>query len=218
MLYKKCRLCGEMKEITEFHKKNGAPDGVRNECKECVKIYLKKWKDTPEYKQREKEYDDKRYSEKREKILERKKEHYQENRDKLLAYKKEYRSTDEYKEHNKKWRSDNKIRLDQLQANYREKYPHVIAWRSILHSTLNRLGKQKEGHTILMLGYSALELKEHIEKQFLEGMTWDNHGEWHIDHIKAVTNFSNIASIKEVCALTNLQPLWAFDNRSKNRH
>ena len=45
MLYKKCRICGEMKEVVEFHKKKGAPDGVRNECKECVKILLKKYKE-----------------------------------------------------------------------------------------------------------------------------------------------------------------------------
>ena len=42
MLYKKCRICGEMKEVSEFHKKKGTLDGVRNECKECVKGIQKK--------------------------------------------------------------------------------------------------------------------------------------------------------------------------------
>ena len=43
MLYKKCRICGEMKEVTQFHKKKSTPDGVRNECKECVKDIQKKY-------------------------------------------------------------------------------------------------------------------------------------------------------------------------------
>lgn len=50
-------------------------------------------------------------------------------------------------------------------------------------------------------------------------MTWNNHGEWHIDHKKPVTAFDTNADIKEVCALSNLQPLWAEDNlRKKNNY
>ena len=69
-----------------------------------------------------------------------------------------------------------------------------------------------------MLGYSALDLKNHIQSLFTEGMSWDNHGDWHIDHIKAVANFPDNTDIKVVCALENLQPLWAFDNLSKNKY
>ncbi len=60
-----------------------------------------------------------------------------------------------------------------------------------------------------MLGYSALELKHHIEKQFTTGMTWKNYGEWHIDHIKGVINFDSNTNVKIVCALDNLRPLWS---------
>lgn len=218
MEQKVCRLCGNLLDLDKFHRKSEAKDGHRNECKECTKSYLKQWKDTPERKEVTKRYDKIRYDLMREQILKRKKEHYQENRDRLLAYKKEYRETDSFKDNDKEWRNDNKNRLALLQANYRKKYPHVVAWRSVLYSTLKRLGTDKQNSTIDMLGYSALELKEHIEKQFLEGMTWGNHGEWHIDHIKAVVNFDNNADIREVCALENLQPLWAFDNLSKNRY
>ena len=68
---------------------------------------------------------------------------------------------------------------------------------------------KKQGHTIDELGYSAVELKEHIEQQFTPGMTWENHGEWHIDHIKGVINFDSDTNVNIVCALDNLQPLWA---------
>lgn len=60
-----------------------------------------------------------------------------------------------------------------------------------------------------MLGYSAIELKYHIEKQFQPGMNWENHGDWHIDHIYGVINFDAQTDVKIVCALDNLRPLWS---------
>lgn len=214
---KVCRICKKDKFLVDFHIKRGTPDGHRNECKECVKEIQKKYKEDTDFKGKNKIYHKKRYDEKRDELLEKKKIYYQKNREKLLDYKKEYRDKNN-NETFKKWRENNLDVMANHQTKYRKKYPHVIAWRSILHSTLKRLGTSKEGHTIYMLGYSALDLKKHIEKQFLDGMTWDNHGEWHIDHIKAVTTYENTTSVKEVCALENLQPLWAFDNLSKNRY
>jgi hypothetical protein len=107
------------------------------------------------------------------------------------------------------------FRYSEGQARYREKYPHIVAWRSVLYSTLKRLNTPKQGHTIDMLGYSALDLKLHIEKQFTEGMTWENHGIWHIDHIRPVTKFAATEDVKVVCALENLQPLWGEENLHK---
>ncbi len=46
-------------------------------------------------------------------------------------------------------------------------------------------------------------------------MTWENHGEWHVDHKVPVSSFSPDADMKVVNALSNLQPLWAEDNISK---
>ena len=67
--------------------------------------------------------------------------------------------------------------------------------------------------------------KKHIEKQFQEGMTWDNHGEvWHIDHIKPIKFRENgeEPSVEEVVRrlhYKNTQPLWALENISKgNRY
>lgn len=212
-----CRICGIEKSLNEYHIKRGTLDGHRNECKVCVKIIQKKYKETDEFKEKDKEYQKKRYEEKREEILELKKEYHIENREKILKNKKEYRDKNN-NEIFKKWRENNLEIMAIHQAKYRKKYPHIIAWRSVLHSTLKRLGTIKESHTIDMLGYSAIELKEHIEKQFVEGMTWENHGKWHVDHKNAVANFSSDDDIRVVCALENLQPLWAFDNLSKNRY
>ena len=97
----------------------------------------------------------------------------------------------------------------------KERNPHVLAWRSILTNSLKRLGKKKEDETIELLGYSSIQLKEYIERLFTEGMSWENYGEWHIDHIKPVSKFDSDTPVDIVNSLENLQPLWAFDNLSK---
>jgi len=188
---KKCRVCKKNKELTEFHKKCDTFDGYRSECKECIKEIQKKYKDAPEFKEKRQEYDKQRYFENRESVLEQKREYYIENKEKASEYGKIYRTECKDKFYR-----------------YRRNNPHIIAWRSLLFSTLSRLGTPKQYHTIEMLGYSALDLKCHIEQLFTPGMSWDNHGEWHIDHIRPVIDFSNTDDVKEVCALSNL-------NRSK---
>jgi hypothetical protein len=109
-----------------------------------------------------------------------------------------------YKSNKKRWYKLNK-----------EKNPHVLAWRCILINSLKRFGKQKEDETIKLLGYSAIQLKEYIESLFTEGMSWDNYGGWHIDHIKPVSSYDSDTPVDVVNSLENLQPLWAFDNLSK---
>ena len=70
-----------------------------------------------------------------------------------------------------------------------------------------------------LVGYNIDDLKKHIEKQFHDGMSWDNYGDWHIDHKIpiAVFNFTKPEHIdfKRCWALKNLQPMWAKDNISK---
>jgi len=73
-----------------------------------------------------------------------------------------------------------------------------------------------------LVGYTVEELKRHIEKLFLSGMTWDNycHRVWHIDHIipKAAFYFTKPEhdDFKRCWELKNLQPLWAKDNIMKS--
>jgi len=73
-----------------------------------------------------------------------------------------------------------------------------------------------------LTGYTIEQLKCHLEKKFTDGMTWERFmdGAIHIDH-KIPISAHNITStndpdFKKAWALKNLQPLWAFDNISKN--
>lgn len=74
------------------------------------------------------------------------------------------------------------------------------------------------------VNYSPQEFKKHIERLFKEGMSWDNYGEWHVDHIRPLSSFDFldkngkilIDEVKKANSLSNLQPLWAKENLSKN--
>jgi hypothetical protein len=91
------------------------------------------------------------------------------------------------------------------------------AIRSKIHRQLiNGKGGKK---TFELLGYTPEQLKRNLEKKFLPGMSWDNYGKWHIDHIIPraafnITSFNDI-DFKRCWALSNLQPLWAMDNYTK---
>ena len=62
-------------------------------------------------------------------------------------------------------------------------------------------------------------LKSYIEKQFTDGMSWDNYGEWHIDHKtpKSWFEYSSYEddNFRKCWALENLKPMLAKDNISK---
>lgn len=70
------------------------------------------------------------------------------------------------------------------------------------------------------LGYTVDDLRVHLERQFLTGMTWENIGQWHIDHIVPLASFSYTSmddeGFKAAWALTNLRPLWAGPNMVKH--
>jgi hypothetical protein len=113
----------------------------------------------------------------------------------------------------KKCKNNYKKTYNQINKNkrreYRLKNKHVGLWRSVLKSSLSRLNTKKESKTIDLLGYSALDLKNHLESLFTEGMTWENHGEWHVDHIKPVSSFKTTEHPSVVNALSNLRPIWS---------
>ena len=85
-------------------------------------------------------------------------------------------------------------------------------WSAISHC-------QKTGSAVRDLGCTINELRDHLEAQFQQGMTWDNwtRDGWHIDHIKPLASFdlTDREQFKEACHYTNLQPLWAEENLSK---
>jgi hypothetical protein len=197
---KKCKKCDEIKNLGDYHKDKSTSDGYKNACKACRLIVNKEYIDKNPNIIR-KIYEKYAASEKgKETLTKNQQNYYYNNKEKCNKISREWNKnhTEFVKQYNKEY---NKIR----KITDKDK----IIWRSILTNSLKRLGKSKEDHTIDLLGYSALELKLHIISLFTDGMTWDNHGEWHIDHIIGVVNFDKDTHPSIVNALSNLRPLWA---------
>jgi hypothetical protein len=67
------------------------------------------------------------------------------------------------------------------------------------------------------LNYSLESLIAHLESKFTDGMSWENYGKWHVDHIKpcALFDMTKPEDFQQCWSLSNLQPLWALDNYKK---
>jgi hypothetical protein len=76
----------------------------------------------------------------------------------------------------------------------------------------------KHSSSIVLLGCSLDDFRFYMEGKFQDGMTWENHGKWHIDHIKPCSSFDlSDPKQQEICFhYSNLQPLWAHDNQVKH--
>jgi hypothetical protein len=94
----------------------------------------------------------------------------------------------------------------------------------------SRMGKiwgrhkfSKSKKTFELIGCDMDTLRSHIEKQFTDGMTWDNHGlsggnerTWQFDHRTPLLHGDpDQAEMERRMHFTNIQPMWANDNQSK---
>ena len=91
------------------------------------------------------------------------------------------------------------------------------ALRSRIRQAIKRDAGEKSIKTAELIGCSVKELKQHLEAQFADGMSWDNYGQWHIDHIIPCASFdlTDEQEQRECFHYTNLQPLWGVDNIKK---
>lgn len=87
--------------------------------------------------------------------------------------------------------------------------------RTRLYSFLKYQNRTKSQTTLEMIGCDWETLKEHIESQFINGMTWENKDQWHIDHIIPLASANTEKEILKLAHYTNLQPLWAIENLQK---
>jgi hypothetical protein len=99
-------------------------------------------------------------------------------------------------------------------------YKLISNFRTAIYQVLKESNVEKNGHYFDILGYTPEELIVHLENQFTEGMTWENYGEFHVDHKLPISSFN----IKEIgdeefmkCwCLDNLQPMWGEENIRKS--
>jgi len=227
MEIKVCTKCNLEKDICEFGKLKSSRDGYRYFCKKC-RNNIEKTYEGSNVSERKKKW----RNNNKEKI----KNHYQETKQTILDYQKKYReeNLDKIKERGKKYYNINKKEILDKNKIYRKNtknirniyeskkkkndpiYSLLCGMRSRLCNYLKMCGVTKRNKTFDIVGCSPQFLKEHLETQFTDGMTWDNRSEWHIDHIIPLSSAKTEDELYKLCHYENLQPLWAEDNLKKS--
>ena len=220
---KKCTKCGRELPLDRFNKKifKSGNVGYRSECKDCQAARNACWR--------------------RNNIDKIKLEHaryYQNNKKDVISASAEWarNNPDKIRESRARWRKNNPGYGTMLRHNNLDKF------RSLARATAKKrrandskfrvsvnirrgmlralLGESKAGHTEELLGCSIEYLRQYLEDQFKDDMSWDNYGRygWHIDHIIPLSYFdlSDPEQQKRAWHYTNLQPLWARENIVKS--
>ena len=128
------------------------------------------------------------------------------NKKKKLEQVKIYKKTKEFRER--------RNILEKNRRNNDAQYKMIINLRHRCRKAF--LGFYKDKTTKKLLGCSLQELQNHIESKFQFGMTMNNYGDWHLDHIIPLSSAKDSTELERLCHYTNLQPLWAQDNLIKS--
>jgi hypothetical protein len=189
---------------------------------EKKKQYDKEW--ILNNKEKKKQYDKKWRLNNKEHLNQYKKQWNLNNKEKNKRYQKKYylKKKEKLNQYQKEWRLNNRKHIRKYENKYfkkrRETDPNFKLLRSIRTRILKALKRNhKSKSTIKLLGCSIEECWQHLESKFQPGMTKENHGKWHIDHIKPCISFNlTDPEQQKICFhYTNLQPLWAEDNLKK---
>ena len=189
---KVCNECGLEKSLSEFYKRTDTPTGYRNNCKECKLKNNHTW--------------------------------LKENKEKVSSVGKIWRKKNKetIRERIKEWEIKNYRKLrdrKNKRAKERRKEDPIFNLKNKVRRRLRKylmiLNITKKNKTFDIVGCTPQSLKEHLETQFINGMSWDNRSEWHIDHIIPLSSAKTEEELYKLCHYSNLQPLWAGDNLSK---
>ena len=206
---KQCTKCKKIKDLCDFFKRKDSKIGLTSWCKSCKN----KWQ--------------KKYNQNNLNNLKEYRKKWEENN---LNYRKEYKKKwkDNNPNYQKKYNQNNKEKIKKNNLKYRNnkrktdpRFKLKCNVSSLISTRLkNSLSSKKGQSTFNFLPYTIDDLIKHLEQLFTKGMSWDNYGEWHIDHIKpdSLFNYKSVddEEFQECWALENLQPLWAEENLSKS--
>lgn len=201
-----CSKCGDEQDLCFFQKDKSKKDGYRPDCKSCCKEYS----DLNYYRFKERNSNYKKNVRKNnpEKFAEREKIYRLNNPDKVKLRRKTYYENNKEKQF--KYVRERK-KIDPI-----FKLSNNIRRRINIFLSLNDITKKNK--TFDIVGCSPEFLKEYLEKQFTEGMSWELMGQHiHIDHIIPLSSATTEEEVYKLCHYTNLQPLWAKDNLSKGK-
>lgn len=230
---RRCSRCGEDKPATRefFSPVPRVAIGLARRCKKCAcEVQKERYKD-PAVKLARKLWKRKDYRANPEKHREQSRRWIANNPDKVREIKKrDYaKNAEEQKRKALEWQRANPERARARKRAYKKS----AKGRANANKPANRLrkscsdavrrmlkGHKPNGAWTSTVDYTMPELMDHLERQFTRGMTWDNYGKWHIDHIIPLASFeitdAECDDFHRAFALANLRPLWGKDNMKKS--
>lgn len=220
-----CSGCEITKPLSEFAPNPNGKYGRHSRCKSCQNTKQKE--DRVSSPERMRGYGKKYKAANPDKVKAASKAYYERNSLKLGKQRRDrYQNNKNYElARNKRWQEANQERVreyDRISRARKRSTPKGKLENSMkagVHRGITK-GSKASRKTFSILGYSLNKLMRHLERKFLPGMSWENYGDWHVDHKVplAVHNYNSPDDIdfKRAWALNNLQPLWAKDNMRKN--
>ena len=172
-------------------------------------------------KTKRKEYRHKYYKNNKETEIQGHKKYYAINRTNIIQGMKEYyvRDRDKRLSDGKQYREKNKCEINRRNVIYcKNRLKTDVLYRlsrsvgSLIRIALLSQKYTKKSRTHEILGCSFEFFKNYIEQRFLDGMTWENRSEWHLDHIIPVSSGKTEKEIIKLNHYTNFRPLWAKEN------
>ena len=169
-------------------------------------------------------YAKERYQKKKEELKKKSRERYYKIKDYVKLYHQSIIVKARRKRYMKKYQKENIKKLMDYNLVYNRNRRHNDISFRILHnlrSSFSHLMIKHRGvksdRMIKLVGCTKEELIQHLESQFKKGISWENYGEWHIDHIKPCCSFdlTKEEQQRECFHYSNLQPLWAEENLKK---
>lgn len=218
----------------------------RKENRDVISVKQKQWRsDNPDYKKnhlaRFKELWVRWYKQNSDKVKAKAKQWRLDNPERSKERKRRYRveNPEKCRETERRWHWANAEKCRKYRVDWINRHPEQarimaklsdIKGRSTVRGRLDgrmssgigiALRGSKNGqHWEDLVGYTLADLQKHLESLFVDGMSWDNMGGWHVDHIVPKVRFhyktAKDPEFRIAWGLENLQPLWAQDNRTKH--
>lgn len=221
MTKKICSKCKIEKDVCEFNIRKNRKSGFTSHCKLCICKNAKKYRvnNSDIIKYNKKLY----YDKNRETLNKKTREWYEKNSEYALQQKKDYynQNREVVLERSKLWSKNNRDKINKYLQTKKIENP-LFKLELNVRGRIKQYLKQKnitpKNKTFDIVGIGVIELKEYLEAQFLDGMSWENYGMygWHIDHKIPLCSAENETELLKLFHYTNLQPLWAKDNLQKN--
>jgi hypothetical protein len=186
---------------------------------------MQKWE--KEHRAERTEYQRKRVAKDPKRFAEVKRLYKASHREEVSAYNREYRqrNIDAIKTREAVYKKENRdVILSKLSAYLGRRWRSDPMFR-LANSLRKKVGRALESQnsrksvtTMTLIGCDVGFLKQHIERQFKDGMSWDRRSEWHIDHIVPCSEFdlSDPEQQQKCFHWSNLQPLWKSENLRKS--